>query len=85
MITCFGWEWDYIANNIDIPRLKAITEYQATTPPLHQLVGEYFGFGNSKSNNKQIANNKENIEEDLLSFFEKNDIKEAPYNGPRMM
>lgn len=43
MITCFGYEWDYIGEHLDIPKLNQITKYQRRIPPLHQLVAGYLG------------------------------------------
>lgn len=38
-----GWTWDYIAENMDIPRLTALNEYWADNPPLHIMVKSLVG------------------------------------------
>ena len=45
-MACFpGWTWEYIDDNMTIPRLRAITEYQNSNPPTHVLVAAYMGVG----------------------------------------
>ncbi len=36
-----------------IPRLKEITQYQNSNPPLHMMIAAYFGIGNKDGSNTQ--------------------------------
>lgn len=45
MIASTGWTWDYIADNMDIPRLMELKKYWAKNPPLHMMVKGYLGLG----------------------------------------
>ena len=49
-MTCFpGWTWEYIDQNMTIPRLLEITEYHKVQPPIHILIGRYFGYPKKSS------------------------------------
>lgn len=39
-----GWTWDYVAENIDLPRMKHLGDYWAQHPPMHILMASYVGF-----------------------------------------
>ncbi|HFC8542721.1 TPA: hypothetical protein ACFP4Q_000835 [Neisseria weaveri] len=41
---CTGWTWDYVAENIDLPRLNHLGEYWKQHPPVHILVAAYMGY-----------------------------------------
>lgn len=43
VVACTGWTWDYVAEHIDLPRLKALNLYWADNPPLHRMVAAYLG------------------------------------------
>ncbi|AEV24623.1 hypothetical protein Dsui_0203 [Azospira oryzae PS] len=43
LVACTGWEWDYIAENVDLPRLKALNHHWADNPPIHRMVAAFFG------------------------------------------
>ena len=43
VIAVTGWTWDYVAENVDLPRLEALNRYWAQLPPLHLMVAAYFG------------------------------------------
>lgn len=45
-----GWTFDYVAFNIDLPRLAALNKRWAINPPLHWLVAAYVGFKPPKQN-----------------------------------
>jgi hypothetical protein len=38
-----GWTWDYVAENVDLPRLEALNRYWKGHPPVHVMVAAYFG------------------------------------------
>lgn len=40
---CTGWTWEYIDDNMTIPRLQAMSDYWQEHPPLHQLVATFLG------------------------------------------
>ncbi len=91
MITCFGWTWEYIENNMDIPRLQAILSYQESNPPIHQMVAAYFGVGSSKKSEEKvitkITEDKEEQKqqaENLINFLNQNNMTKSTYQGPRM-
>jgi hypothetical protein len=47
-MTCFGWSWEYIDEQMTLPRLRAIWKQWNRFPPLHMMVGAYFGYGKEK-------------------------------------
>ena len=40
-----GWTWEYIDQNMTLPRLEDLNRYWAQYPPMHRLVAAYLGFG----------------------------------------
>ena len=60
---CTGWTWDYVLENVDIPRLESLKQYWQDHPPVQWMMASYFGI---KPANK--TNNKEDIEQ-LMSMF----------------
>ena len=38
-----GWTWDYVAENVDLPRLECLSRYWDRFPPVHVLVASYMG------------------------------------------
>lgn len=38
-----GWTWDYVENNITMPRLRALHEEWQRHPPLPIMVAAYLG------------------------------------------
>lgn len=40
-----GWSWEYIDEQMTIPRLDAINAYHRKHPPLHLAVAAYLGVG----------------------------------------
>lgn len=79
MVTCFGWTFEYVKWDIDIPTLIDIYNYQKDHPPMHELLAAYVGF-ESPSKKEKSKNNF-----DPMEFFMSNDIKESEYSGPRMI
>ncbi len=44
-MTCFpGWTWEYVEDNMTLPRLKTMNAYWKQNPPLHQLVKNFMGY-----------------------------------------
>jgi hypothetical protein len=39
-----GWTWDYIGNNLDLPRLFSLYDYWKINPPSHLLLKAYVGY-----------------------------------------
>lgn len=45
---CTGWTWDYVAENVDIPRLTCLKDYWSQFPPLPIAVAHYIGAAKPK-------------------------------------
>jgi len=58
-----GWTWDYVLENVDIPRMESLNKYWSDHPPLQWMVAAYFDI-----KPKDKANSKDDIEQ-LLSMF----------------
>jgi hypothetical protein len=43
VVASTGWTWDYVRDELDIPRLTALTEYWQQHPPLHLVVAAALG------------------------------------------
>lgn len=43
-----GWTWDYIDDNMTIPRYLALAKYWKEWPPIHKLVAAYLGYKGKK-------------------------------------
>lgn len=41
----FGWTWEYIDQNMTLPRLQSMNRYWKKFPPMHVLVAGYLGVG----------------------------------------
>jgi len=48
VIACTGWTWDYIAEDLDLPRLESLRRYWAQLPPIHMMIAAYFGISPQK-------------------------------------
>jgi len=44
VVACTGWTWDYIEDELDVPRLSALSSHWRSHPPTHVLVAAYVGF-----------------------------------------
>lgn len=44
-----GWTWDYVADNLDLPRIGHLNDYWREHPPVHILVASYMGIKPSSS------------------------------------
>ena len=42
-MTVTGWTWDYIEDNLTLPRVYALMNYWGKHPPLHVMVAAYLG------------------------------------------
>ena len=40
-----GWTWEYIDQNMTLPRLTALNKYWQKYPPVHCLIAAYLGVG----------------------------------------
>lgn len=48
VITCTGWRYDHVLDDMDLPRLREMTNYHRDCPPLHLMVRDYLGIGKRK-------------------------------------
>lgn len=39
-----GWTYDQVGEQFDLPRLRAMNEYWAGSPPVHVAVARYLGY-----------------------------------------
>lgn len=47
-MTCFGWSWEYVDEQMTLHRLYSIWKQWNRFPPLHMMVGAYLGYGKKK-------------------------------------
>jgi hypothetical protein len=64
---CTGWTWDYVADNVDIPRLTYLRDYWSQFPPLPIAVAHYIGAAKPKA--KLTSSSQEKQAEELLGMF----------------
>ncbi len=69
-----GWTWDYVAENIDLPRLATLNEYWRGHPPTHVMVAAYFGIKPEGSKTADAAP----VEQDFGDLFAIGTFKEGP-------
>ncbi len=43
LITITGWTWEYIDEQMTLPRLYGLSDYWRDHPPLHILIGAFLG------------------------------------------
>jgi len=43
LITATGWTWDYIDENMTLPRLASLTAYWRSHPPTHVIAAAFTG------------------------------------------
>lgn len=70
-----GWTWDYVAENLDLPRIGYLNDYWREHPPVHILVASYMGIKSSKSQQS------EEDEAAALSMLGGNELSEAEFNA----
>jgi hypothetical protein len=44
VISCTGWTWEYVEEELDIPRLVGLNRYWAECPPTHLLLAGFVGY-----------------------------------------
>lgn len=71
-----GWTWDYVAENIDLPRLKHLNAYWAAHPPVHILVAAYMGYKGQKS-----AQEQEESADEVISMLGGNTLSESEFEA----
>lgn len=65
-----GWTWEYIGQNMTLPRLYAFTKMWADTPPLAESVAALaFGFGVLKKRTPALAEGSPEHEQALAEFI----------------
>lgn len=57
-MTAFGWSWEYIDDNMTLPRYYEISEQWKKWPPLHLAILAYIGY-TEKNGSKENAEKKE--------------------------
>lgn len=73
-----GWTWDYVADNIDLPRLKHLGDYWAQHPPIHILMAGYVGYKPSaRAENTDTDEAVNMLGGDVLSEAEFNQLLQA--------
>ena len=76
VIACTGWTWDYVAEHLDLPRLKALNLYWADNPPLHRMVASFLGIEPTPSAPQQSASLEEAAE-----FIPANRVSESEFDA----
>ena len=69
-----GWTWDYVADNLDLPRIKHLNEYWREHPPVHILVASYMGIKPSSSVAQRSAG-----EADALGMLGGNELSDDEF------
>lgn len=69
-----GWTWDYVAENIDLPRIGYLSEYWRNHPPVHILVASYMGIRPSEQPN-------EADEAEAVNMLGGNTLSEEEFNA----
>ncbi len=54
IITATGWTWEYVDENMTMPRLEELREYWTETPPVHVCVAAYLLDKGGKSKEKPL-------------------------------
>lgn len=49
LVMVTGWTWEYIDEFVTIPRLLEMSAYWRKSPPLHELVAAFVGYGDKSS------------------------------------
>ncbi|MGB8422178.1 hypothetical protein [Paraburkholderia sp.] len=44
-MTTFGWSWEYVDEQMTLPRLHAVWKQWKRFPPIHKMVAVYLGMG----------------------------------------
>lgn len=43
-MTSFGWSWEYVDEQMTLPRLYAIWKQWKRSPPVHLMIAGYLGY-----------------------------------------
>jgi hypothetical protein len=54
LIAAFGWSWEYVDDQMTLPRLEIIWRQWKRFPPLHMMVGAYLGYGKKEAKPQNI-------------------------------
>jgi len=60
-----GWSWEYIDDQMDIPRLLKMNRYWRTNPPVREMVQAYLGIA---ADDDKPARQDSNVDE-LIALF----------------
>ena len=71
-----GWTWDYVADNLDLPRIRHLNEYWREHPPVHILVASYMGIKQSSSVAQSEAD-----EAEAIGMLCGNELSEDEFNA----
>lgn len=53
-MTFTGWTWEYIDENMTLPRLYAIYRHWERRPPTHWMIAAYFGLDKETPKPKDV-------------------------------
>lgn len=68
-MSAFGWTWEYIDDNMTLPRFYEISEQWEKWPPVHLAVLAYMGYGQESEENKKKKDANETSFADLQQMF----------------
>ncbi|MBS5743739.1 MAG: hypothetical protein KHW43_09625 [Neisseria sp.] len=71
-----GWTWDYVADNLDLPRIGHLNDYWREHPPVHILVASYMGIKPSSS-----PGQSETDEAEAIGMLGGNKLSEDEFNA----
>lgn len=66
LIACTGYTWEYIENNMDLPRLASMNAYWAKHPPLHLMIQHFMGIEAKSELGEQLLDAEPEM--DILDF-----------------
>lgn len=71
---CTGWTWDYVAENIDLPRINHLGAYWKQHPPMHILLAAHVGY-------KAPAATEQVDSDEAIEMFGGEQLSEADFNA----
>jgi hypothetical protein len=54
-MAAYGWTWEYIDENMTIPRLNTVHTHWEYAPPVHMMIASFFGLKRPGSKKQQDA------------------------------
>lgn len=69
-----GWTWDYVATNIDLPRVQHLGDYWQQHPPMHILLAAHVGY-------KAPTPPSEAEEQEALDMFGGETLSESEFDA----